>query len=344
MGRSKREINRSVDTLSSDRIREILQRDRRAVKRSEKRKTYEGYTKRKWATDKVCRYIIFPVTLAATGKPNDFYLHALSLCWNNKNITKDYRCQQLLRGLRLQTGIPDLRNLKRSSETGWFLSSRKNDLARIGQLAGYFLHKYACSVGQIFDGKYDAHTQNNINDGDLHNLIAELKDGRTVVPVIVKLELSAESYFNASKFVTLDEYQVNSFTTGEEIVVTNRVKLLKITMEYENLAWSLLNSTSLESREQLVQDTPSLMRFHFTDNSEDEDPILSVAHPNVQVVYDDSNCTDRAIDENGSPCPLVSVENTKSKSPPNDKIQIRTYSSRVKKHNKKYSSEAFVLY
>lgn len=334
MKRNKRET-KCTTIVQTDQVFNTLQRKRRAAKRAQKRKNCEGYSKRKWATDRVCRYILFPVTLTATGHPNDFYLHALSLCWNNKNISKDYRCQQLLRGLRLQSSIGDLQQLKRSLETGWFLSSRKHDLARIGQVAGYFLQRYARSIGQALDEKYDPLLQNPVNDKELNDLIGELKDGRTVVPVVVKLELSAESYFNASKFVSLNEYQVDLFTTGEEIIVTSRVKLLKITAECENLAWSILNSASFAIQEELIRDVPSLTPVRHAGNSVDENHMLSIDTPI------DNHC---GSDESASHNYSNSIDNAKSKNLSNNKIPTRTHSNRVKKNNNKYSSEAFVLY
>lgn len=341
MRRIKRNSKVTIQNVSADRTSTTLQRNRRAVKRSEKRKNYEGYAKRKWTTDKVCQYILFPVVPAATGKPNDFYLHALSMCWNDKNITKDYRCQQLLRGLSFRSDIPDLRNLKRSSETGWFQSSRKVDLARIGQVAGIFLHKYASSVGAALDEKYRPGLPNQIIGEDVTSLIEELKDDGTVLPVIVKMELSADSYFDSSKFIRLNEHQVNLLATGDEIIVTSRVKLLKITTEFINLAWNVLNSISYEVQKMLLHDITSLTPGHQIYSERGEDHMLSVTNT-TESACGDKICSDYLREE--SPAPSILADNSNLKNPSNDQIKSRANSCRVKTQNKKYSSEAFVLY
>lgn len=249
--------------------RSAMQRKRRAEKRSGKRKNYEGYEKRKMTNDKVCRYILFPMVLSSIGKPNDFYFHALNLRWNCKNISRDRRCQELIRGLHLGENVEnvenvEIHNLARSRETGWFMSSRKNDLAKIGKLAGYFLRMFACSVGQALDENFAFNSRIDVKD--FNDLIKELKDNKTIVPAIVKLEISRDSHFDASKFVCLNEEHVEKLVNGNEIIATRRAKLLEISSGLQEWAWRLLNLATLKTRRELLNDgvpiTEDIMPVH----------------------------------------------------------------------------------
>lgn len=243
-----------VVTAKMDKIiRCAIDRKTRAVKRSRKRESYQVYMKRQMITDKICHYIVFPVVFSAIGKPNDFYFHSLSQCWNDKNISKNYPCRELLRGLHWKD-VVEIDNLPRSAETGWFTSSRKNDLAKIGKVAGIFLRRFACSVGQALDDNFILDRYSHVGDKDLTDLINELKEIKTVEPVIVKLEISPHSNFDASKFICLSEDHVNMIISGDEKVVTRRVKVLKITSGLHDWTWRLLNLPTLESREQLLID------------------------------------------------------------------------------------------
>src|ERR1700761_1516050 len=113
----------------------------------------EEYEKRKMTTDLVDHYILFPVVFSALGRKNEFYIHALSSCWNDKNILKDSRCQQMFRGLNLKQPI-EIDGLSKSTD-GWFTSCRHNDLEKIGKVAGYFIRLFSRTVGIALDGKFD---------------------------------------------------------------------------------------------------------------------------------------------------------------------------------------------
>lgn len=232
--------------------RSAIQRNQRKLKRSAKRESDEGYVKRKLTNNKVCRYILFPVVLSSIGKPNDFYFHALSLQWNCKNIAKDYRCQALIRGLHLEDNV-EIDNLARSKETGWFISARKNDLSKIGKVAGYFLRMFACSAGQALDENF-TDFYSRIDVEDFNELMNEMKSKKTVVPSIVKLEISRDSDFDASKFVCLDEDHVKKLVNGNEIIATRRAKVLEISSDLQDWAWRLLNLETFERRRELLND------------------------------------------------------------------------------------------
>lgn len=192
------------------------------------------------------------MVFSSIGKPNEFYFHVLNLKWNCKNISKDYRCQELIRGLNLQEHV-EIDNLTISNETGWFKSSKKTDLAKIGKVSGYFFRMFACSVGQALDENF-TDFYSRVDDKDLNDVINVLKDNLTIKPAIIKLEISGESKFDASKFLCLNEQQVNKLVNGKEIIATRRSKILEISSGLQDWAWSLLNEAALEKRRELLSD------------------------------------------------------------------------------------------
>lgn len=231
---------------------------RRAVierkKRFENRKTNSlesnGYIKRKMTTSKVCHYILFPVVSSTVGKSNDFLFHVLSLCWNDKNLLNDPRCQKMFRGLYLEQKI-ETSDLNKSAETGWFTSSRASDLVKIGKIVGYFIRTFACSVGGALDNTFDPFAYSPIEDNHFNECVSALK-GKAVLPVVVKIEISSESCFDVTQFICLKEEIVRDITSGNEIAGSRRSKILKIQTKFHDWAWQVLNTPILEERLKLV--------------------------------------------------------------------------------------------
>lgn len=222
-------------------------------KRLEKCKKSNDYVKRVMTTDKACHYILFPVNFSTVGKSNDFFLRILNLCWNDKNLQKDTRCREMFRGLHLQKAVK-IADLPKSPKTGWFISSRKTDLAKIGKVAGYFIRRFACSVGSALDDTFNREVYTPIINKHFNECVNALKDNKTIMPVVVKLEISSESCFDNSRFISLNDDLVNNLTSGVEIVGTRKAKLLKIKTELHDWAWQLLNSPTLEQRTKLLND------------------------------------------------------------------------------------------
>lgn len=98
-------------------------------------------------------------------------------------MQKDARCREIFRGLHLQKEIK-IADLAKSSETGWFSSSKKSDLAKIGKVAGYFLRNFTCSVGRALDDKFNREEYTPVIDLQFCD-----KDNKTIMPVVVKLEI-----------------------------------------------------------------------------------------------------------------------------------------------------------
>lgn len=238
------------------RSKDVLQRGKRLTKLVQIRQNGETYEKRKMTTERVCHFVLFPVVFSTIGKPNDFFYRVLSLCWNDKNILKDTRYQQLLRGLRLEEKV-ETANLVRSEETGWFTSSRNNDLEKIGKVAGYFLRMFASSVAKALDENFTPESYKDIVDKDFNEVTNLLKERKTIVPVIVKLQISPESAFDKSRFITLSDKHVANLINGEELLVTRHATICKINEEFYQWAWQLLSSSS-DASKQLLNETPTL--------------------------------------------------------------------------------------
>lgn len=209
----------------------------------------EEYEKRKMTTDLVDHYILFPVAFSALGRKNEFYIHALSLCWNDKNIAKDSRCQQMIRGLNLKQPI-DIDGLSKSTD-GWFTSCRHIDLEKIGKVAGYFIRRFSRTVGKALDEKFDPQFP-PINDEKFIEFISALKKEETVVPAIIKLRISVQSAFDTSKFICLEEKIVKDLANRIEVNVTHRCKILKVASEFHDWAWKLLDTLNHEEIQKLL--------------------------------------------------------------------------------------------
>lgn len=230
-----------------------MDRNKRYKKRLAKLKS-NNYLKREITTDKVCHYILYPIVFSTIGKTNDFYFHILKLCWNDKNLLKDFRCQEMFRGLHLQQGV-EIADLVLSAETGWFTSSRRNDLAKIGKICGYFIRNFACSIGQALDEKFNPEAYPPILDEKFNACVYTLKENKAIIPVVVKLEISPQSNFDTERFICLSENLVSNLTDeDEEVEATCRAKLLKIKPELHSWSWRLLNVRSFEERVELLND------------------------------------------------------------------------------------------
>lgn len=235
-----------------------MDRKKRAAKRSAKKKVLQSYEKRKTTKDTVCRYILYPVVPSTIGKSNDFYFHALRLIWNDRNILKDSQCKKMLQGLHLkkeEIDNLDVGKLARNKENGWFASSRQNDLATIGKVAGYFLGRFAHSVGSALDKRF---VPGLIDAKNLNDIFEVLRDNHTIIPVIVKLNISPHSNFDYSKFLHITEDLVNVLHNGDKIAISRRTELLKINSSLHMRTWELLNSSEFETRQQIMDEIYSL--------------------------------------------------------------------------------------
>lgn len=339
----KRDVKDAVDRKTRSemerKMRAGMERKNRVMKRSG---NLSDYVPRKISTDTVCHYILHPVIFSTIGKSNDFYLHSLRMFWNDKNLLKDARCQKLLSGLHLKPDDFekwDFENLERSKDNGWFISSRKNDLAKIGKIAGYFLRRFVCVVGKALDEYFDPEFYSPINIKDLDDVFEELKANNTIVPIIVKVELSALSYFDASRFVCLPEDIVNGITNGNKTLLPRRVNLLEITTDFHDWAWRLLNSPELETRQQLFN---ILIRDLQVDD-EDHSPVtLSENNATEEILYPQIEFINP---DNGNAIEDVSLQvgNVSHQ----DRIccqgERRLASSRLKKRSTKYPSQLFCM-
>lgn len=165
-----------------------MDRNKRYKKRLE---IVNPYKKREITTDNVTHYILYPVVLSTINDSNDFYFYILKLCWNDKNILKDRKFRQMLCGMNLEEAV-DTEFLPISAETGWFSSSRQNDLAKIGRIAGYFLRMASYFIYQALNGGEEFEEKSPINDDHFNEY----------VNAIVKLEISSNSSFNLEKFMS----------------------------------------------------------------------------------------------------------------------------------------------
>lgn len=314
--------------------RDQMERKRRAINRSAKCENGQGYVKRKMTIDTVCHYILHPVVYSTIGKSNDFFFHALRLCWNDKNILKDTRCKKLLYGLHLREGdieTLDVMNLTRSNENGWFTSSRENDLAKIGKLSGYFLRRFACTIGKALDDNFDPECCSWVGDKNLDELLKELKE-RTIIPVIVKLEISPHSEFDSSRFVCLAEDVVNNLVNGKEMVISRRVKLLEISAAFHDKVWLLLNSSAPGTRQQLINElfNNTLMEIvpleAENENRTDMVPPVEDKNPNLIIPMGDISPKVNSKDHQARVC---------------SQLERRPASSRSKQRNARYPIDEF---
>lgn len=209
----------------------------------------QEYQKRKMTNDTVSHFILYPVAFPAIGKKNEFFIHALSLCWNDKNTLKDSKCQQMFRGINLQHPI-DTGSLLKSTD-GWFTSCRHNDLEKIGKISGYFMRLFSSSVVGILYEKFDLQSK-PIDDDKFVEFICSLKREKIVVPAIIKLQLSVESAFDASQFIQLNEKDATDLSNGDELIVTPRCKVLKVTDELHEWAWHVLDMLNYEDRQNVL--------------------------------------------------------------------------------------------
>lgn len=124
-------------------------------------------------------------------------------------------------------------------------------MRKIGKIAGYFLRSHACSVALALDNEF-AFGSEPINNAEFNDFIQTLMKKKTIVPIIVMLDISRDSYFDLTKFVLLNESFVNEIVIGEEILVSRRAKMLGIKTELHDWAWRLLNTPTFEDREKLI--------------------------------------------------------------------------------------------
>ncbi len=207
----------------------------------------DRYVKREITKDNVVHHIIYPVVLSTINGSNDFYYHILQLCWNDKNILKDRRYRQMVCGLRLKD-VVDVKNLAVSDESGWFTSSRQNDLAKIGKVAGYFIRKFACSVAEALHEGNDFDDTVPIVDDVFNEFVESLKTKKAVVPVVVKLEISQQSSFDTKRFICVSDELVKQLADGDEMTTSLRCKLITIKAEYHEWAWRLLNMRTFDEQ------------------------------------------------------------------------------------------------
>lgn len=217
--------------------------------RSKEINVRQEYQKRKMTNDTVSHFILYPVAFPAIGKKNEFFIHALSLCWNDKNTLKDSRCQQMYRGLHLQHPI-DTESLLKSTN-GWFTSCRHNDLEKIGKVSGYFIRLFSRSVASVLDEKFDTQSR-PIDDDKFADFVCSLKREKIVVPAIIKLQLSVESAFDASQFIQLNEKDATDLSNGDELIVTPRCSILKVADELHEWGWHMLDMINYEDRQNVL--------------------------------------------------------------------------------------------
>lgn len=300
-----------------DGSRTRLDRKKRAQKRSRK-DTCQDYVKRKMTNETVCHYVLYPIIPSTIEKSNDFYFRALRLIWNERNISKDPQCQKLIKGLRTEDiETLNIENLSRDEENGWFSSSRKNDLVKIGEIAGYILRNFACSVGQSLDEKSCNGPCKKIKR--LDDLFEELKSKGIIRPVIIKLEISPNSNFDSTRFICLEENVVNILVNGKELVLSRRVKLLHVHNTFHHHTWSILNTCVKETRLQLIKDIENddLEKANSEDATIDGVPI-DILRPIVELV----------VPEERETC---------------NRVVLRPASTRSKKKSSKYPSDQFVI-
>lgn len=230
---------------------ESMNRKNRYKSRQEKLANYRGYFKRKTTSEKVCHYILFPVVSSTVGRPSDFFFHALSLCWNDKNVHKDAQCIRMFRGMRLKQEI-NISDLCKNNETGWFTGSNAGDLEKIGKVAGYFVRVCAVTVCSALDESFNIDDCKPVLSKYFNDCVKGLKESKTVIPVVVKLEISPHSYFDFSKFICLNEDLVRNVTNGKKVVGSRRATLLEIDSQFHDWAWTLLNTEAVKDRLDIV--------------------------------------------------------------------------------------------
>lgn len=336
-----------------------MDRKKRAVKRFAKGKTLQSYEKRENTTDRVRHYILYPVVTSTIGKSNDFYFHALQLIWNDRNIFKDSQCKKLLQGLywkQDENDAMDIEKLARAKGNEWFTSSRQSDLATIGKVAGYFLRRFASSVGKAMDERFNLDTDCFIGPKNLNDLFEVLRDNQTIIPAIVKLDISPNSKFDHSKLICLTKDIVNILHNGEKAAVSRRAELLKINAVFHERAWRLLNSLSNEIRHEIMEE--------LLNNSVQMKTIPSLVENetvHLPVPVDKNLTVHLPVDENlvdGFPInalqqPIELIECPLEVLPPNAnknrrskvcrQLESRPASSRSKERNRKYPLELYIM-
>lgn len=305
-----------------------LERSSRAISRSGNHESLQNSVQKK-PIDTIRHYLLHPVILSTIGQSNDFFFHVIRMMWNDRNTMKDLRCQKLLQGICLKEDDVeslDIKTLARTKGEGWFSSSRKNDLTKIGKIAGYFLKRFACAIAESLDENYNFYS--TINNDELNNLCQELKNNRNIVPVIIQLDISSQSDFDVSRFLCLPEDIVNILASGEKRIISRRVSLLEISSDFQEWSWCLMNSPAIETRRQLIDDLP---REHLRiGNNGNVSQHLSILPSEDEADHYNDVLPDEI------PTQKDSYEACR-------RVEGRATSSRLKKPNAKYPSELFLL-
>ncbi|KAJ6649710.1 Lithostathine-2, partial [Pseudolycoriella hygida] len=158
-----------------------------------------------------------------------------------------------------------------------------------------------------------------------------------------KLELSSSSDFDATRFVCLSEDVANKFMNGKELNVPRRVKLLEIASSFTDIAWCILNSAELDTRQELINDV-----VH------GNTPMESVPFQPIENLMNNIALQQNINTEEAS-FPQVAVVNSDENSPLADvTLQVddnqscktiisRQLSSRLKKPSLKYSLREYFV-
>lgn len=224
------------------------------------------------------------------------------------------------------------------------LKAKRFGYDSIGKVAGYFLRSFASSVGKALDERFNPDTGSYIGAKNLNDLFEVLRDNKTIIPAIVKLEISPNSKFHHSKCIFLTEDLVNILNDGKKDAVSRRAELLKINPTFHEWAWQLLNSSSNEIHELMekllnnsipmtTKTIPSLdnetVRLPVDDNLIDGVPINAL-QPLIELIEGPLEVLAPTSDDNRRPkvcCQLAR----------------RPASSRSKERNRKYPLESYVM-
>lgn len=202
-----------------------------------------NWNKRIRTSDIVSHFIIFPVVPSIIGNGNDFFIYALGLYLNGKNLKKE-RCQQLFRGFHLTEAISTM-DLEKSEESGWFTSCRSKDLEKIGKISGYFLREFAYTIPMALNEEFLPDKYLAIEDDGFNKFVKSLKDDKIIVPGVIQINIARTSKFDVNRFTSFTSDEVGELISGVQLAITCNVKLHNIKAELHDWAWELLENPNI---------------------------------------------------------------------------------------------------
>lgn len=189
-------------------------------------------------------FLIFPMNLETCRESNDFLFVIVKTILENRGISGNVRVQQLLRGIKVQKK-PESWNRLHSVEksNGWFKTKKAYDMDLIGSLIGYFLRTKARQFCSAIQPKKIPQP----NFEDVEELMAIC--GITIKPVVLEITAVDRTIKRFKNFPRITDAQFATIKSDENVLCSKSVTMHRIKKEFEELAWSCLDSGHFSMQE-----------------------------------------------------------------------------------------------